>query len=132
MYRNLLIEDQVIKGFFIIGDIHKVHLWISIVDYYFTELFKYEDCIKKYGKERAKEAGFKDVRKYASLLIDLELEDTCKYIKKFLVDTENYENQLEIYIMGQQKLSYKKYNQESHSYWHAVSGKKFYHKRMML
>lgn len=132
MYRKLLVDDQVIKGFFIIGETHRVNLWINIVDHYFTELFKYQEHIKQTCKVEAKEAGYKDVRKYASQLVAKELDATYRYIKKFLVDTDNYDRLLEIYIMGQQKLSYKDYNQTSNSYWHAVSGKKFFHKRMML
>ena len=123
MYRHFWINNQVVRGFNVIGEYNRVKLFIHISDYYFKALFLYYNEVKRLYTSVSKS--------YASQLVTVELDITYKFIEKLLVTNKKYNQDLEIYIMGQFKLDYKKYNQETNVYHNAVS-KRFYHKSRII
>lgn len=132
MYRDILISNIPIKGLYIIGEKHKVDIWLHIINHYFRVLLNYQNQLGNIKLNEQQKVKYKDKRIYSSVLVDKELSITNNHIE---ISLEKYPlnmgKSLELYILGQFKLDYKNYNQESNSYHHALS-KKFYNRRMLI
>lgn len=133
MWRNIISRNgfEVIKGLWIIGEKSRIHIFDHIMTHYFRGYLSYQSWLKNDCKEESIKAGYRDVRSYASKLLDIQRDTIYVFIKKLLEEDKKYELWLENVIKERFNLDYKKYRTDKREYYHAIS-KKFYHKRMLL
>lgn len=133
MWRKLLLPhaEAIEKGFWVMGEYSRVHIWTQIMSHYFEGYFAYKSWIKNNCKEESIGAGYRDVRSYASKLLDIQLDTIYVFTKELLEEDKEYELWLENVIKERFNLDYKAYRTDKYEYYHAISTK-FYHKRMLL
>lgn len=133
MWRDMLPPDAVTihHGLWVIGESLRVQIWIHLANHYFKGYFAFENWIKKNCKKESIQAGYGDIRSYASHLLEIQRDTTYKFITSILEPSGKYEVKLESYIKEMFDLDYKKYNTDRREYYHAISYK-FHHKRMLL
>jgi len=133
MWRDMLPPDAstVHHGLWVIGEVTRIEIWIHLANHFFTAYFNYQNWIKDNCKGAATKAGYKDIRSYASNVLDRQRYAIYIYITSILEHDHGYELRLESHIKEMFKLDYKNYNTDTPEYYHAVSSK-FHHKRMLL
>jgi len=123
--------DKEFQYLVVIGENTKVIICIHIVDYTIGGIFRFEDYLRNTERGKAKLSGYPSIIPYIRLKIWNRVKHIEYVIDYFIEEDEKKIRRLENYIMGQYKLDYKKYGQNTNSYTNALSTY-FYPKRMML
>lgn len=132
MFKEFLIEDQIKKGFLIIGERTRMIICRHILNYAIEGILKHEDWLRKNKKDWAKAHGWTSIMRFCRSITFSKLDEVIyPIIALYTINDPSYINRLNNYIMGQYKLDYKNYGQFQNAYYNAVS-KRFYPRRMML
>lgn len=133
MWKNVLVRStfNTLRGLTVIGEEHRVDIFIHVLNHYITAELGYAKYIKENKRVEAKEQNFKHVGLYASKLIESQRELICTYCKEILEENKIAERKLENYIMAQFKLDFKNYPTDKKLYYNAITTS-FVEKRMLL
>ena len=133
MWRDILDSggSYIKQGLWIIGEKHRIELWVTFLDYYLRGIKDYRNYMKSNNRARAKKAGYKSIRSYTSKSIKDLVINLYREIQTILVTNSIYESWLENVIKEQFTLDYKNYNTTDKIYYNAISNH-YHHKRMLL